>query len=758
MSNYARRFLIVAMLPFACWAATTDSPNAQPPGSILDLPSATLEMKWSDLRALLLQARAAEEETAPPPIECTVSSAQYRATAVSPKTLRVEGRFTITVWKRKGWTQASIIGDRVAPTSVMLDGEAASLARTQDGHFALLLDTPGTHTLELTFYVACEQHEGLVRCSFPTVPTPLTEMHLDLPIADANVRAPEAAGLSVNKTKDGQSVDLVFPPADAIAVEWKLPAPPAPPVPPAPEEEPRIACTTSILATVGDRFLVCQALVQYEMLRGKANAFRLRLPASANLFDLSGQGVASSTVDGVNDQQRVDVRLNHQVDKTYVLTLRYETPIPEEAKTIEAPALVVEDVVRQTGYIGVTARGPVLVDVGKSPANLRRVDTSDLPPGVTALSVSPILLAFKYTVNDYRLPLDVHRLKDVAVRVAVIDDAALTTVVTEGGLAVTRAAYRVRNNVKQFLRITLPEGAKVWSAEVNGKPVKPATEDGDETVLIPLLKSVENERSMGAFPVAVVYEEQMPLRGGAAGRATWIAPAVDILSNETTWDFYLPESRPLYRASGDLDAMPERAARNLLPLRRRTGTAHETLMPLREGIERFFITDINNPAAPQLGGENRYKGAPMSAPVQEPMDIAIAGVLPIQIDLPTTGVLHRFQTVLTPQDKTLSMTLYTCDSRLRYVFYGLLLIIGAGLGCAVVRLVARQARGARLLVGVAIFALAFVAAFCGAWLYVPIALWALAGLLFGALAGALTRFRRLATQTQTETAQEEAGP
>ena len=56
------------------------------------------------------------------------------------------------------------------------------------------------------------------------------------------------------------------------------------------------------------------------------------------------------------------------------------------------------------------------------------------------MSPSPILLAFKYTEHPYLFAVDVRKLEDVPVRVASIDRAELTTVLTEEGMAITRAA------------------------------------------------------------------------------------------------------------------------------------------------------------------------------------------------------------------------------------------------------------------------------------------------------------------------------
>lgn len=656
-----------------------------------ELHSAAMSIPWSDFKELLLQLQptpAPPEDK--PPIDWTVASARYDAEATTASTIRISADIEIVVWKPKGWVRIPIIGDSVAPVSVKLDGEETSLTPDEAGWLTLMLDASGKHRFETTFYVNSTFEEGVFALKFPCARTPVTHMTLSLPFKDAYVHSAAAASVSTKKNADSLRAELVFRATDELAVNWTLPSSLRKPKP---VEEARVTCLTATLASVTERFVTCESRLQYDVLRGAVDTFRLRLPRAVNVLTVTGQGAAWSRTESDNTQL-IEIKTNHMVPDRYELALRYEAPFENEIVTVKVPELVVEDVVRETGYVGVTARGNVELNESPEVDGLTRVDISDLPAAVRAMSPNPLLLAFKYTEHPYWLAMDVRKLEDVPVRVASIDRAEVTTVVTDEGMVVTRAAYDVRNNVKQFLRVDVGEDAKIWGAEVGGQVVKPARDKESATILIPLFKSVETNRRLGSFPVELVYMERTARMPRLAGKLSFHAPATDILANEVSWNVLVPESQRVYRSRGDVKPIMSRRealSRGGPTLARESaGTRRETVYRLREGVERFFITDINNPAASAVGlpGRRKYDGEPLrpGKSADAGADVAIAGVLPVKIDLPVEGIAYYFKRTLVPQGTPLELNLYTYNSGLRPVTRFVLLLLGLLIGLSFGRL------------------------------------------------------------------------
>ena len=115
------------------------------------------------------------------------------------------------------------------------------------------------------------------------------------------------------------------------------------------------------------------------------------------------------------------------------------------------------------------------------------VDVRTLPPSILGVTGTPVLLGFKYLGEDAAIALDVSEHEEVDVLVTLLDQAEATTMFTRDGRRLTRVAYQVRNNRRQFLRLDLPDGAELWSASVAGKTVQPAA-GSDGRLMIPLVQ------------------------------------------------------------------------------------------------------------------------------------------------------------------------------------------------------------------------------------------------------------------------------
>jgi hypothetical protein len=232
----------------------------------------------------------------------------------------------------------------------------------------------------------------------------------------------------------------------------------------------------------------------------------------------------------------------------------------------------------------------------------------------------------------------------------------------------------------------------------------PADTEGGEVVLIPLRKS--SDGGGGLFEVEIVYARREDPATLWTGPFEVVAPAADLLANRVDWDIYLPESRYVYRADGDLKpaaagrVVAEAVGRGVRPAgwERRP----ETIRRLREGIERFHITDINNPASASAGtGEPRYDGAQSKEAVERvqglaPMDTRVAGVLPIPVSFPIEGRRLSFERVLAPQDTALKMKFYTIDGRLVAAGRKGVRLLPVIAGCLAGLVLGRAVRGRRV--------------------------------------------------------------
>ena len=108
-----------------------------------------------------------------------------------------------------------------------------------------------------------------------------------------------------------------------------------------------------------------------------------------------------------------------------------------------------------------------------------------------------------------------------------------------------QARYAVRNNQRNFVKITLPAGATVWNALLSGNPVRPG-QANDGSLLLPLEKARGGEDAP-AFVVEVLYLNRAT-SWDEKGKVKLSLPALDLPISRTGLLLYYP---PLFRVTAD---------------------------------------------------------------------------------------------------------------------------------------------------------------------------------------------------------------
>ncbi len=153
---------------------------------------------------------------------------------------------------------------------------------------------------------------------------------------------------------------------------------------------------------------------------------------------------------------------------------------------------------------------------------------------------------------------------------AVADRAVVTTLVTHQGRALTEVTMHVRNQGQPFMKVGLPQGATLLSAEVAGVSVKPVL--GSDGARVPLLRpgfrppggGPNGPSGGGSYQVSFVY-----LQSGEAfakkGDARLTLARVDLPISLLEWELFLPEGFQVKRFEGDV--LPQQlVASTLLPV------------------------------------------------------------------------------------------------------------------------------------------------------------------------------------------------
>jgi hypothetical protein len=417
-----------------------------------------------------------------------------------------------------------------------------------------ILNGPAPFAVSLSVASALTVEAG--RASF-TIPVPVASaslLTLDLPGNHANVRI-EPGLVTSRTTSNGHTiVEATLEPGKPARVWWTTREIAAP----VSQREVRFLSDIKSIVSVGDSQMRVTALCDITVIQGDAAEFRMPLPAGFDLTEATG-----STLDSfANDNGvlvlnvREPARRNHQ----FLVALERTN---KETK-VDAPVIALTGAQRETGELLVEGLGSMELTPTES-GGLRRMDVHEVGAVARSLSRFPLQAAFRYNrrAGDApKLQLEWTQFPDSSVLSAVAERATITTLTNIEGKSLTEVTLRVRNHSQPFVKVELPAGAQLLSAEVEGERVKPVM--GTDGSRVPLLRPGLN--ASGAYTVSFVY-----LNSGArfakSGAYEMALPKMDVPVNLLTWEVSLPDRLEVKQFGGDAfsaELFPGAAAQNFV--------------------------------------------------------------------------------------------------------------------------------------------------------------------------------------------------
>jgi len=419
---------------------------------------------------------------------------------------------------------------------------------------AAILNGPGPFAVSLGVAAPLTIEAG--RASF-TLPVPLASssiLTLELPGNHANVRI-EPGLVTSRDTANGQTrIEAALEPGKAARIWWttrEIAAPVA-------QREVRFLSDVKSVVSVGDSQLRVTALCDLNVIQGEAGEFKMSLPEGYELVTASGSTLESHDVSGNILTLRVHdpARRNHQFLIAIERTNR-ETQA-------EAPLLAFADAQRETGELLVEGAGAMELKATES-GGLRRMDVREAGAITRSLSHFPLQAAFRYNRRASEAPklqIEWRQFLDADVLSAIAERATVTTLTNIEGRTLTEVSLRVRNHAKPFMKIELPAGAQLLSAEVEGERVKPV--EGADGTRVPLLRAGLD--SSKPYNVSFVYYSSGS-RFAKSGAYDMGLPKLSIPVNLLTWEVSLPERLELRQFGGNAlsaELFPAAIAKNIV--------------------------------------------------------------------------------------------------------------------------------------------------------------------------------------------------
>jgi Carboxypeptidase regulatory-like domain len=459
------------------------------------------------------------------------------------------------------------------------NGKGVPLLQENGTHMALL-PGPGEFSVALETGLPLRIEAG--RASF-TLPAPTAgSVQLALVIPGDHTVANISPGIITSrKSENGHTaIEATLVPGQPATIWWATREAVTPVVP----REVRFLSDAKTLISVSEAEMRVAVLADITVVQGEPSQFHMEIPAGYEVT-----GVTGATLDSTETNAGVlTLKVNAPAQRTHQFLISMERAI--SGAKADAPLLSFKHAQRETGEVLVEGAGTMELTATEG-GGLKRMDVKEANPYLRSLAHFPPQAAFRYHRQPSETPtlaLEWVRFPDGSVLAAVAESATVTTMVTSEGKSLTEIKLVLRNQAQPFLKVALPAGVSILSADVGGERVKPV--QGPDGTRVPLLRP--GFRSTDSYTVSFVF-----MHSGAPfakkGGADLSLPSMDIPISLLNWEVFLPEQYKVKDFGGDV------IAANRVPAAFLEGSA----MNRQTGQDEVASNNFRVQAAPgQMGG------------------------------------------------------------------------------------------------------------------------------------------------------------
>jgi hypothetical protein len=314
--------------------------------------------------------------------------------------------------------------------------------------------------------------------------------------------------------------------------------------------EVRFLSDVKTLVSVSEADLRIAALADITVVQGDPTQFEVEIPEGYEVTGVTGPSLDSNeTQAGV-----LTLKVRSASARSHDFLISMERSITDSKAS--APFVSFKNAQRETGEVLIEGAGTMELTASEG-GGLKRMDVRETNPYLRSLAHYPPQAAFRFHRQPEETPtlaLAWTRFPDSSVLAAIAEGAQVTTLVTSEGRSLTEIKLTVKNQAQPFLKVALPAGATILSADVAGEKVKPVQgPDGDR---VPLLRP--GFRPTGAYEISfVIMHAGTPF--AKKGGSELSLPRMDVPINLLQWEVFLPEQYKVKDFGGDV------LAANLVP-------------------------------------------------------------------------------------------------------------------------------------------------------------------------------------------------
>ncbi len=498
---------------------------AQQRNSVLPLPnSGNVSLSLEEYNRLVELATKPTKKPELPPINYAVKHADLKLRVEDES---VSGNVVLDgeVFK-KGMTKVPLTTGMTI-LDVREQSKGVPLTPENENQVAIL-NGPAEFSVNVNVALQLRVEAGRAQFSFPVPAAGGAQLSLVVPGEHTLVNV--NPGLVTNRTSEGghTTIEATLPPGQVANVWWATREAQVPVVP----REVRFLSNVKTLVSVGEAELRLAALADINVIQGDPTQFELEIPSGYEVTGVTGASLESSETQANN----LVLKVNAPSQRNHQFLISLERSITETKSGV--PFLSFKNAQREIGEVLIEGTGTMELTATEG-GSLKRMDVKETNYYLRSLAHFPPQAAFRYHRQPNEGPtlgLEWVRFPDSSVLAAVAESAQVTTLVTSEGRTLTEIKLLLKNQAQPFLKVSLPAGASILSADVEGEKVKPVlAPDGNR---VPLLRP--GFRPTGTYTVSFVF-----IHGGTPfakkGGSELTLPPMDIPISLLHWEVFLPE-------------------------------------------------------------------------------------------------------------------------------------------------------------------------------------------------------------------------
>ena len=260
--------------------------------------------------------------------------------------------------------------------------------------------------------------------------------------------------------------------------------------------------------SLGEGVVYGASVITYQISGAPVQSLELELSDAYENVDFSGANIRSWKKEG----ERYLISFHQPLSGAYSLLATYEAResirAEERDGVLRFDGAAPQGVQLERGYLVFVSPNQVELGIPQVRNPLLRIDATELPAAYRLMIDAPIVDSFHYANRPFSLEASLHSLRRQKSLDQVVELVDVESTIADTGEVLYEASYVFKSKNASYLRLRLPEDARLWKVSLDGEEPVPVVDAGQ--VLVPL----GNASRPGSRHLSIKYTMQVDPKSG----------------------------------------------------------------------------------------------------------------------------------------------------------------------------------------------------------------------------------------------------